>query len=269
MVLRCAAVFLFFVAVAAASPVPAGAAAGVKVVPHRALYSMSLGSTSQRSGVVGVEGLLAFEWADSCDGWTVDQRYQLRLHYSEGREIEIVTNYVSWEAKDGLNYRFNVRRLQNGQTDQEFRGKAALDGKGLAGAATYSKPADRVEKLPKRTLFPAEHTEALIERAVAGERLLSRHVFDGTTEDGTMLINAFIGAPLDVAQEADDPLVNQPGWQIRLAFFPLDQETSKPEYEVGIELQENGIARALELDYGDFSIKGALQRVEGLPKPDC
>lgn len=259
----------FLVVVAAMPAAPVAAAPKVEVVPHRALYDMSLVSSTQRSGIIGVTGALSFQWGDTCDGWTVEQRYKLDLLYANGPEAEIRTSYVTWESKDGLNYRFNLRNQRNGVTDEEFRGAAAIDAKGAAGSARYTKPDGREDPLPPGTVFPTEHTELLIERARAGERLFSRPVFDGTTDFGTMLINAFIGGALKVTPEAKEPLTNVKGWRIRLAFFPLEQEAVSPEYEVELELQENGIARSVELDYGDFTIRGALAHLERLPKPGC
>ncbi len=258
-----------FVLSIALSVGPARASPKVEVVPHRALYDMSLVSARQRSGIVEVTGVLLFQWGETCDGWTVEQRYKLRMLSADRPETEIRTNYVSWESKDGLSYRFNLRNQRNGVTSEEFRGAAGLPAKGQAGSARYSRPDGRKERLPAGTVFPTEHTEMLIERALAGERLFTRTVFDGTTDFGAMLINAFIGGSLQVSPEAEEPLANVRGWRMRLAFFPLDRETESPEYEVEIELQENGIARSVELDYGDFAIRGALAHLEALPEPGC
>ncbi|MFQ5954214.1 MAG: cell envelope integrity EipB family protein [Kiloniellales bacterium] len=267
--LRPAPATLFFVLLTAAPTGSALAAPKVEVVPHRALYEMSLVSASRRSGIIGVSGGLAFEWAETCDGWTVEQRYKLHLLYSGGSEMEVRTSYASWESKDGLGYRFNLRNQRGGVTDEEYRGSATLEAKGEAGSARYTKPEDRTEPLPAGTVFPTEHTELLIERARAGQRMFLRPVFDGTTEHGTMLINAFIGEPLEVADLPEEPLTNVKGWRMRLAFFPLDTGSESPEYEVGLELQENGIARSVVLDYGDFTIRGVLAGLERLPRPGC
>src|SRR6266478_9997351 len=84
----------------------AGTASAVEIAPHRALYSMSLGAAKQNSGVVAAAGSMAFSWGETCDGWTVEQRYKLRMHYSEDTDVEITSNFVTRESKDGLRYRF-------------------------------------------------------------------------------------------------------------------------------------------------------------------
>ena len=62
----------------------------------------------------------------------MEQRYKLSMHYSEDADIEMTSNFVTWESKDGLRYRFNERRLRNGEPDEEIKGEAKLDGKPLS-----------------------------------------------------------------------------------------------------------------------------------------
>ncbi|MBV8651505.1 MAG: DUF1849 family protein, partial [Alphaproteobacteria bacterium] len=54
-----------------------GAALAADIAPHRALYSMTLGSAKPNSGVVSANGTMGFQWGETCDGWTVEQRYKL------------------------------------------------------------------------------------------------------------------------------------------------------------------------------------------------
>src|ERR1700738_4636851 len=119
----------------------AGSAGAVDIAPHRALYSMTLGTAKQNSGVVAARGSMVFEWGETCDGWTVEQRYKLRMRYAEDSEVEIASNFITWESKDGLRYRFYQKKLKNGALDGETRGEAHLDGKGKGGKVEFSKPA--------------------------------------------------------------------------------------------------------------------------------
>jgi hypothetical protein len=42
-----------------------------------------------------------------------------------------------------------------------------------------------------------------------------------------------------------------------------------PFYEMSVDLLGNGIARDMELDYGDSVIGAKLERIEVLNKPKC
>ena len=90
--------------------IAAPAATGAEIAPHRALYSMTLGSARNDSGVVDAHGTMDYEWGETCDGWTIEQRYRLKMRYGETPDVDIVSSFVTWESKDGLRYRFNQRQ---------------------------------------------------------------------------------------------------------------------------------------------------------------
>jgi EipB-like len=271
-------------------PVQIGAATPVQIQAHRALYSMSLDHAKTDSGVTSAQGEMGYQWGESCDGWTVEQRYTLTISYAESQDVNIVSNFVTWESKDGLRYRFNQKETRNGTVDEEIRGSAQLDGPGKGGTVTFEKPQPQTMKLPPGALFPSAHTILLIQKAEAGDNFVSRQVFDGATVEGAVLVSAVIGpkveptvakASADPKTEpnaksdpnpqglANNPVLQQPGWHVRLAFFPADESAEKPDYELGMLLLDNGISRDMMIDYGDYTIRAKLNTIEPLGKPHC
>src|SRR6266700_7374314 len=170
-----------------------GAAGAAEIMPHRALYTMTLGRAGGDAGVVGANGTMAYQWGESCDGWTVEQRYRLKMGYSETPDVSIASNFVTWEARDGLSYRFNQKETRNGTEEEEIRGTAKLDGPDKGGTADFEKPQGKSFKLPAGMLFPSAHTIFLIDKARAGEVFLSKQIFDGATAEGPVLVSAVIG----------------------------------------------------------------------------
>lgn len=278
-----------------ASAVEPHPAAGVDIAAHRALYTMSLAGSKTDSGVTGAHGEMGYQWGESCDGWTVEQRYELTINYAESQDVKIVSNFVTWESKDGLRYRFNQKETRNGTVDEEIRGAAQLDGPGKGGTVTFEKPQAQTMKLPAGTMFPSAHTILLIQHAEAGDNFVSRQVFDGATVEGAVLVSAVIGPKIEPKPNAEadakadanatpradaksaqtpDPslgnaVLQRPGWKVRLAFFPADQSAEKPDYELGMLLLDNGISRDMVIDYGDYTIKAKLAKIEALGKPHC
>ena len=171
-----------------AGPVSAGAA---EIAPHHALYSMSLGSTHGDAGVTGAGGTMAYQWGETCDGWTVEQRYRLKMAYAESSDVSIASNFVTWEAKDGLKYRFNQKETRNGKDNEEIRGQAKLDGPEKGGTVEFEKPQAKSIKLPPGVLFPSAQTIFLIDKAKAGENFISRQIFDGATVENAVLVSGF------------------------------------------------------------------------------
>jgi hypothetical protein len=197
---------------------------------------------------------------------------------------------VTWESKDGLRYRFNQKETRNGTVDEEIRGSAQLDGPGKGGTGTFEKPQPQTMKLPPGALFPSAHTILLIQKGESGDNFVSRQVFDGATVEGAVLVSAVIGPKSEptvakasadpktdpnakpdpnAANLANDPILQRPGWHVRLAFFPADENAEKPDYELGMMLLDNGISRDMMIDYGDYTIRAKLNKIEPLGKPHC
>jgi hypothetical protein len=258
-------------AAAALLLVAAGSAGAAEIAPHRALYTMTLGATHGDAGVTAASGTMAYQWGETCEGWTVEQRYRLKMGYAESPDVSISSNFVTWEAKDGVRYRFNQKETRSGNSDEEIRGEAKLDGPGKGGSVDFEKPEAKNLKLPPGVLFPSAHTIFLIDKAQAGENFLSKQIFDGATADGAVLVSAVIGPKVEPDAESakKSPLLNRPGWRVRLAFFPADQKAEKPDYELGMLLLDNGVSRDMTIDYGDYSIHAKLDDIEALPKPGC
>ena len=249
----------------------AGAAGGAEIMPHRALYTMTLGRTNGDAAVTGATGTMAYQWGETCDGWTIEQHYRLRMGYADAPDVRIASNFVTWEARDGLRYRFNQKETRNGADDDELRGAARLDGAGKGGTAQFETPAGKSFKLPPGALFPSAHTIFLIDRAKAGATFIAKHVFDGATAEGAVLVSAVIGPKVepDAAAAKKSPLLNRPGWHVRLAFFPADPRQEEPDYELGMLLLDNGVSREMQIDYGDYAIRAKLDDIEPAPKPAC
>ena len=246
----------------------------VDVQPHKALYDMTLETAKPNSGVVGATGSLAYQWGESCDGWTIEQRYKLNMQYEQDQPVDINSNFVTWESKDGKTYRFNERRTRNGQLDEDIKGDAGFKGAKGAGGAVFTRPKDQNFDLPAGALFPTAHTLLLIRKAQEGEHYLAADVFDGSSVDGAVDISAVLGPRIDAkahpaSTDVKSPLIDRPSWNIRMAFFPESGKDENPDYELGMRLMDNGIASEMTIDYGDYVIKAKLKEIQALPKPNC
>lgn len=243
------------------------AASAVEVAPHRAIYDLSLAHAKSSSGIVDAKGSMLVEWADSCDGWTIEQRYRLTVTSDESEDSQVVVSFSTWEAKDGLSYRFFMRKMRDGDIAEEMRGRATLDARGEGGTAEFTQPETTTVELPRGTMFPTDHTLLLIQGANRNERFITRKVFDGGETEGPSDVTAAIGQVTDPA-DAKNPMLSHRGWPMRLAFYAPDAAGSEPDYEVGMKLLENGVAEGMTLDYGDLVVRAKLREIEAL-KPNC
>jgi hypothetical protein len=249
---------------------------GSALAPHRAVYAMDLASTKMGTGVTGATGAMTYKFGDTCDGWTVENKTALTFAYSDGAPVATVWDFVTWESKDGLRYRFRVRNTRDGVVTEEIEGTANLDGPGKGGVAKFTLPEEKTLSLPKGTLFPTEHTRQLLEYAAQGAHVLQRVLFDGTATDDSLDVNAVIGktvaggvSPVSAKPSIDTILLSPPSWYMQLAFFPKMSEDPAPDYEVALRYYQNGVADQIVQSFGNFSLRGTLETLERLPTPDC
>ena len=219
---------------------PVVGALAAEIVPHHAVYSMSLGATHGDAGVTGAGGTMAYQWGEVCDGWTVEQRYRLKMAYAESSDVSISSNFVTWEAKDGLKYRFNQKETRNGTDNDEIRGEAKLEGPDKGGTVAFEKPEAKTLKLPAGTLFPSAHTISLIDKAKAGENFISKLIFDGATMENSVLVTAVIGAKVEPDEESakKSPLLQPAGLARAARLLP-----GRPEGREARLPARHGLAR--------------------------
>ena len=138
-------------------------------------------------------------------------------------------------------------------------------------AVTLDRPGDKTFKIPAGVVFPTEHMRKIIAAARAGKKILEVMIYDGS-ENGEKLYNTLtvIGHPIAPGDKApDDAAAKVPEmakltrWPVTVSYFdanPKKQRSGEETaaYSIGFELYENGISRALMLNYPDFSISGEL-----------
>lgn len=249
----------------------AASADAVELQPYRAAYELRLASATQGSGIMGLTGRMALEWADACEGYTLTQRMSFRLNRVDMDEFRSDIFVSTWESRDGTAFRYTMRTTLNGVVTEEYLGRAKLDAETRSGSAAFTKPEGLAVKLPPGTRFPTEHARDLVERAIAGDTRIARKVFEGTAGDTVYEAVAFVGKMLGPgaggARRAE--LKKLRAWRVQIAYFALGENGDVPEYEVGLRLFDNGISDEVELNYGDFVVGAELTELELLPFSGC
>ncbi len=255
-----AALFLLVALPAMAEP--------VQLAAHRASYALTLDSVQQSSNVTAVRGNMAYEVTDACDGWAVRQRLDMTLSNRDGQDVEMVSDYLTWESKDGTKLRFHMKQTTNNAVTEQVEGDASLTAIGGPGQIHYTQPEDKVTPMPAGTLFPMAHTAAIITAAEAGQKFLTLPLFDGTGADGAQNTSIFISNWAGPSAAPYPQLAELPSGRVRVAFFPRTAVAQQPDYEVGMRYWSNGVADALNMDFSDFTVNGKLATFT-VPAPHC
>lgn len=250
---------------AAAAPAPMPAAPIAPLAAHRALYTMTLNS-GHGGDVVAARGTMGYEVIDACDGWAVRQRLQMTITNTEGQDIQMSSDYATWESKDGLKFRFHMKQMTDNAVTSQTDGDAVLQRTGGSGEVHYTSPREQTTALPAGTLFPMVHTATIIAAAREGKKFLALPLFDGTDEAGAEDSSVVILDWKPPFPTKYPPLTTLPSTRVRLAFFDKQANASTPNYEVGMRYWENGVADDMQMDFGDFAMDAKMSEFSPLPR---
>jgi hypothetical protein len=232
-------------------------AESVQLAAHRATYDLSL-DNSRGGDVNAVTGNMAYEVTDACDGWAVRQRLDMTLSNRDGQDVQMVSDYVTWESKDGTKLRFHMKQTTDTAVTEQVEGDATMAPDGNSGEIHYTMPEDKRMPLPKGTLFPMAHTAHIIMAAEAGKKFITLPLFDGTGADGAQNTSVFVSSWTGPSAAPFAELADLPSGRVRVAFFSRTKDAQSPDYEVGMRYWSNGVADALNMDFSEFVVNGKL-----------
>lgn len=248
---------------------------GAVLVPHRAVYELSLDASKASTKVDRASGRIAFELTgNACLGYAVTLRQVTRLDGGEGRQTTSDLSSITWEDGAAKSYRFKSKNFLNQDLRDDVDGMAerSKDG-GLT--VRLSNPQTPPFELKGAIALPTEHLLKLIAAGEAGQTILETKVFDGAP-DGKKVYDtlAIIGAPVTgdegLEEAARKPeLRSMKRYPMTISYFEPGVGERTPAYVLGFDLYENGISRALKLDYGGFSLRGEMTSLELLKATPC
>lgn len=243
--------------------------ASADLLPHRAIYTLSIGAGSAMSGGAGQ---MRYEIKDVCDGWAVDLKVDLTLASEDGAFHRLGWNQVTWEAKDGSRYRYFMRELADNEETARRRGEARRDGPAAAPRVTADLPQRNEFDLPAGVLFPMQHTEAMIAASAAGENYVLADMFDGSVGDHAIEVGAGLG-PSSTGWKnpgkASEALKDAPSFPVALAFFISEAPEGLPDTEQRQRLYTNGVIGHLLFTVGDIQVQARLDEFTALTSEGC
>jgi envelope integrity protein B len=251
----------------------------ITLVPHRAVYDLALGRTRDAAQVAAVRGRILYDFdGNACEGYTLKFRQVSELDTGEGKVSTSDLRSTTWEGGDAKRFKFNSENFLDQNLVDSVDGHAEHGAS--ATAIDLAKPEHKVLDIDAAVVFPTQHMVRVIGAARAGKSVLDFPVYDGS-ETGEKVYNTLtvIGRKLasderkhDDAAASEARLAGVARWPVTISYFekskaPKNSEQT-PVYAIGFELYENGISRALSLDYNDFVVTGKLSSLEiKQPKP--
>ena len=270
---------LLFATAAAAWSAPAQKTELVDLVPHRAVYDLKLTSARGNRPVESVRGRILYDFSGSrCEGYALQFRQVSQIDTGEGQLMTTDMRSTSWEEGGAKSFRFSSQNFVDNKLRSSVDGRAERGGPRVG--INLTKPGVKKFGIESGIFFPTDHMRRIILAARAGKSLLQGPVYDGS-ESGEKVYETLsvIGAAIDPdvrkpddAAAKDDQLSKMRRWPVTISYFEKSKKKSgeqTPVYSIRFEIYENGISRALSLDYNDFIVAGEMTSVEIRPAKPC
>jgi len=260
-------------AFAAVLLVPAPLSAAEDLVPHEALYTLSLDKVKLGEEARGGDGQFLLRVERTCKSWVLVSQLEFTLDFGEGRILAIESSGSTEESLDGRSLRFTQEKRLNGQVVEAFKGRAALTEEEEAdGLALFDLPPDVRMRLPGETLFPVASAIETIANYKKGEKFQSYYLFNGDALEGPHLVTEIVTGTVDkVTHEAegDTSLLEGPGWRVVVSFFDFGAQDAEPTAVQRGEVLENGVIPWFSIDMGAVEAGAKLVSLRALREPDC
>ncbi|MDB5639341.1 MAG: hypothetical protein JWP51_4249 [Bradyrhizobium sp.] len=259
----------------------AEAAASGPFLAHQALYELSLVKSRGSNSINSARGRILYNFSGStCEGYTSEFRQVSELDVGEGKVTLSDLRSTSWEDAAGKSYRFKIDARMNDSDSSPVDGVAERTGDHIT--VKLKQPVSKTFTLDGSTVFPTEQIQRIIAAAKDGKSLLELSVYDGS-DNGEKVYNTLtvIGQPItgDRTIAAPDPsttndqMKSLTRWPVTVSSYDRDAKSKDgeqtPVYAMSFELFENGVSRALVLDYNDFVISGALGKFDVKDSKPC
>jgi hypothetical protein len=259
----------------------AEAATSSPFVAHQALYELNLLKSRGSSSISSARGRILYKFSGSaCEGYTSEFRQVSELDSGEGKVTLSDLRSTSWEDGAGKSYRFKIDSRMNDSEASPVDGIAERTGDHVT--VKLKQPVSKTFTLDGSTVFPTEQIQHIIAAARQGKSVLELTVYDGS-DNGEKVYNTLtvIGQPIpgDRPTATPDPstsndvMKSMTRWPVTVSYYDHDAKANDgeqtPVYAMAFELYENGVSRALVLDYNDFVISGALGKFDVKDSKPC
>jgi hypothetical protein len=248
-----------------------------ELASHRAVYDLKLAQTRSGSPAASARGRILYDFSgNSCDGYALQFRQVSELDNGEGKVTLSDLRSTTWEEGTAKKFVFKSQSYLNQNLIDSVDGQAERQSGKVA--VSLVKPVDKKFDIEAAIAFPSDHMRRIIEAARATKTLLEVPVYDGS-DKGEKVYNTLtvIGRliapderiPTDAAA-GKEQLAGLKRWPFTVSYFDRSVKggDQAPIYSIKFEAYENGISRALMLDYNDFVISGELTSLDiREPKP--
>ena len=242
----------------------------VPLAAHRAIYDLKLSKAQGKQPLQAVRGRIVYDFSGSaCEGYGLQFRQVTELDNGEGKTAVSDLRSTTWEDGAAKSFRFNSQNYLNDELVDTVDGEADRRSNGVM--VKLTKPQGKQFEAGSVS-FPTEQMRGILVAARGGQSLLDLGIYDGS-ENGEKIYQSLTVIGRKIPAEDHKPgdaaagqaaLDHMDRWPVTISYFDKSDKGGEqtPAYTISFELYNNGISRALVLDYGDFAVSGEMTSLE-------
>ncbi len=252
-------------------------AAAVELVPHEAVYRLSLleadtkalQDAATRAAIVQSSGALGLRLKRHCGSWQSQSELLFTIELDNGEMVRVHNMLRLRENVGGQRVEFT------GWTDSEktgkvdTRGSATIPASGDPGEVMFDKPKKDQRKLAIGMGLPTESFTKILEQLLIGETPAPVHYFDPYSKYTEMRLLG--GAPtiLKRPPEGDAELVEGKSWRLRVTPVYETELLNELGAHTIVQVHANGIASHMIIDLGSIKLDATLVKVRRIESSGC
>jgi hypothetical protein len=253
------------VVVAAAALLIAGRA-GAQMQPHRAEYTLRLGTALNATRI----GSIVQDIARECDGWRIRRELSVDASLTPSFKVSF-TSRLEGEEPRGNDFSWRAVQVLNG-TERVVRGTAEREsGAWRVGRTTPDGPQHSI--LPSLTLMPVTAVDYLVRRLARGSESFPLLLFVAEAEGGAFRLD--VKRVANGAADTTPPSqrrVEVPGtqsWPFSMTVTRAGQPEAKPIVTLRGRLFDSGVMDGLVADAGVVTVAAHLRDLQMREAPTC
>lgn len=254
-------------ALAAAAALGVSGPAGAQLQPHRAEYSLRLGTALNATRI----GSAVQDIALDCDGWRIRRELSVDMSLTPSLKVSITSRMEGEELRAGNGFTWRTVQVVNG-TQREVRGTVQKNAGGYrAEVETSGEPQQSI--LPPLTQMPVAAVGYLVQRLMAGSEAFPLLMLGAEVEGAAFLIDVKRAAT--GTSEATPPSqrrVTVPAtrsWPLTMAITRAGKPDSKPLLSLRGRIFDSGVLDGLIVDAGVVTVAAHLQGLNMHERPSC
>lgn len=254
-------------AAAAAAAVLAASPAVAQLQPHRAEYSLRLGTALNATRI----GRIVQDIALDCNGWRIRRELSVEMSLTPTLKVGITSRMEGEELRGGNGFTWRTAQVVNG-SQREVRGTAQRKVEGYrVNLVVGDGPEQSI--LPPLTQMPVAAIDYLVRRLTAGSEAFPVLLLGAEADGAAFLVDVKKAA--DGTPDASPPsqryvtVPSRQSWPFITAITRPGQRDSKPILTLRGRLFDSGVMDGLVVDAGVVTVAAYLRNLETREAPTC